>query len=159
MSKPFPPGSPAHLMWGVRAWKVLTKCGPLRGSENRHTVRVKQLGDLLRRWCLRAPLIVIAQAHRFREGPHFILELKKGLKAFRLPREIWVKWGEVNLAALMHKSLGHSTQFAILLLLMVSRRFLQLWASSLLFLQSVDDFFVIQGRGGGGGFPWYFWLG
>ena len=32
--------------------------------------------------------ILIARAHRFREGPSFILELKKGPTAFRLPREI-----------------------------------------------------------------------
>ena len=37
---------------------------------------------------LRALLMVITRAHRFREGPCFTLELKKGPKAFRLPREI-----------------------------------------------------------------------
>ena len=88
MSKPFPPGSPAHLMWGVRAWKVLTKCEPLRGQWRRHKVRVKQLGDLLRCWCSRALPIVISRAHRLREGLRFIIELRKGPKAYGLPREI-----------------------------------------------------------------------
>ena len=84
---------------GVKGWLSADLWG---GSEDRHKVRVEQLGDLSRRWCLRALLIIIARAHRFREGPHSILELKKGSKAFRLPREIWVERAEVNLTALTY---------------------------------------------------------
>ena len=122
-------------MWGVRKryWQSMNLS---EGSE----VRVEQLSNMLRCWRSRTQLIVIAQAHYFREGPRFILELKKGLKAFRLLYEIWVEWAEVNLTALVYKSLGLFTQFGVLLtLLMISRRFLQLWASSFVFPQSTCD--------------------
>ena len=149
MSKPFPPGSPAHLKWGVRAWKVLAKCGPLRRQWRPTQSKLNSSAicwgvDAWGSCWLSSPELFVSGKVRV-----LFLSLKKGPKAFRLPREIWVKWAELNLTALTYTSLGLCTQFAVLLLLMVCRRFLQLWASSLLFPQ----------RKAGRFFPWTFWLG
>ena len=58
---------------GCEGVKGADKVRTFEGAvEDRHKVRVKQFGYELGRLCLRALLIIIARARRFREGPRFI---------------------------------------------------------------------------------------
>ena len=71
-------------------------------------------------------MIVIARAHCFREGPHFVLVLKKKDQK-RLgccARSESSEQKQKNLTVLPYNSLGICAQFTILLSLKVCRRLL-----------------------------------